>query len=340
MNAILDSLKRLPEQLTDGLKQAVNFKLPKNYRKITNIVVSGMGGSNLAGRLAESAFAQELKIPLLINADYEVPALVGRDTLFIASSYSGTTEETLHAYTEAKKRKAKIAVLTSANSRLAALAKKDGYPVIAFTTEANPSGQPRLGLGYALSSLLAVLQAAGALTVKTASILTAAAKMKNWNEKLTPEKSNNLASKLADQLVGKNIIIVAGSFLAGNAHILRNQLNETSKNLASYLVLPEMNHYALEGLAHPKSNQDDCLVLFFESALYSPRVAKRLALTRQVVSKNKLKTAGTKLTGKTKLEQSLELLSLGAWLSYYLALANKVNPATVPWVDWFKKELR
>jgi glucose/mannose-6-phosphate isomerase len=341
-NLILDSLKHLPEQFNDCLKQTANFRLPKNYRKINQIVVGGMGGSNLASRIAASVFSQELKLPLIINADYEVPAFINRDTLFIASSYSGTTEETLHAYGEAKKRQAKIAVLTAAGAgnRLAELAKKDGCPLLAYTAEANPSGQPRLGLGYALIGLLAILREANALKISSNNLSAAITKLANSGAKLVPEKSNNLASKLADQVSGKNIIIVAGPFLAGSAHTLRNQFNETAKNLAAYLVLPEMNHYALEGLAHPASNKNDVVCLFFESSLYSPRVAKRLELTKQVVAKNKIKVVSTKLTSKNKLEQALEMLALGAWLSYYLALTNKVNPTTIPWVDWFKKELR
>jgi len=341
-NLVLDSLKTLPDQIIDGLKQSANFKLPKNYRQIKNVVVGGMGGSNLSGRLVSSIFAHDLKIPFLINADYEVDNFVGRDTLFIASSYSGSTEETLHAYEQAKKAKAKIVVLTKAeaNNQLANRAQKDGYPLLAFSAEANPSGQPRLGLGYAFICLLAILKEAGVLKLNNKSILQATKKMQSANHKLIPEKSNNLAHKLSDQTFDKNIIIITGPFLAGNAHVLRNQFNENSKNLASYLTLPELNHYALEGLVHPASNKNDVVCLFFESALYSPRVIKRLELTKKVVAKNKIKVCGAKLLGKNKLEQALEMLQLGAWLTYYLGTANHVDPIAIPWVDWFKKELK
>ena len=341
-NLTLVSLKNLAEQFSDAFKQAASFRLPKNYRQCKNIVVAGMGGSNLAGRIIASVFAEDLKIPLLINADYELDGFINKDTLFIASSYSGSTEETLHAYAEAKQAKAKIIVLSKAdsNNRLTALAAKDKYPYLAFTAAANPSHQPRLGLGYSLAFTLAILKQAGVLKTSSQKILSAAAKMKHISDKLAPEKSNNPASKLADQIFRKNIIIITGPFLAGNAHALRNQFNENSKNLASYLTLPELNHYALEGLAHPQSNSADVACLFFESSLYSPRVSKRLDLTKKVVIKNKIKTAAIKLSGKDKLEQSLEMLCLGAWITYYLAGKNQVDPSLIPWVDWFKKELK
>lgn len=338
----LDSLKLLGEQITDSLKQAEKFKLPKTYQKINKIVVSGMGGSNLGGRILSAVFDQELKLPILINADYEVPRWVDAQTLFVVSSYSGSTEETVHAYAEAKKKKAKIVVLTGAEGKnpLIALATKDKLPCLSFTPAFNPSAQPRLAIGYAVTMLAIILNRAGAIKLSTRELTLISGKLKIWGAKLIPEKSDNVASKLADKLFSKNIVIVTGGFLAGNAHTLRNQFNENSKNFACYLTLPELNHYALEGLGFPKSNADNLSCLFFESSLYSPRVAKRLELTQKVMAKNKIKTVSASLKGATKLEQSLEMLQLGSWITYYLAEKNKVNPLAIPWVDWFKKELK
>jgi len=341
-NLALESLKLLSEQITDSQKLSSGFKLPKNYQKINKIVVSGMGGSNLGGRILSAVFDQELKLPILINADYEVPRWVDSQTLFVVSSYSGSTEETVHAYAEAKKKKAKIVVLTGAEGKnpLIALATKDKLPCLSFTPAFNPSAQPRLAIGYAVTLLAVILNEAKAIKLSAKELTLAASKLKTYGAKLIPEKSDNIASKLADKLFGKNIVIISGGFLAGNAHTLRNQFNENSKNFACYLTLPELNHYALEGLSFPKSNTENLSCLFFESSLYSPRVAKRLELTQKVMGKNKIKTLSARLKGATKLEQSFEMLQLGSWITYYLAEKNKVNPLAIPWVDWFKKELK
>ena len=45
------------------------------------------------------------------------------------------------------------------------------------------------------------------------------------------------------------------------------------------------------------------------------------------------------MRGKTKLEQSMELLQLGTYISYYLGILNGINPSPTPWVDWFKDNL-
>lgn len=340
LNLVIESLKKLPAQVEDILKQGKQFSLPKTHKNINRVVVSGMGGSNLGARIIASVFEQQLNAPIIVNASYELPLYVDKNTLVVASSYSGSTEETLSAYREAKKRKAKIVVITaaSAHNPLAALAKQDKNHVLEFTAEANPANQPRLSLGYAIFALSLILQKAQVLKISDKNILSANRKLINWGQKLVPEKSNNPASKLAHKLKGKNIIIVTGEFLEGNAHALRNQFCENSKNFADYLILPELNHYALEGLANPENS--NLIFLFFDSTLYSPRVQKRNLLTKQIVKKNKIELINYKLLGQNKLEQSLEMLQLGAWITLYLAELNQVDPIQIPWVDWFKKQLK
>ena len=336
-SAVLDSIKLLPAQLSTTL--ASKIILPKNHKTIDKIIVSGMGGSNLGARIIKTVFANDLKIPIIINPTYEVPSYLNRNTLFVASSYSGNTEEIISAYKEAKKKKAKIIVITAnKQSQLGKLAAKDKLPLIEFPTKDNPSNQPRFGIGPSLVTLLKIIQKVGVLKSRDKELRSIIKRLQTWQNKLTPNKSNNQASKIAHDIFTYNIMLITGEFLEGNAHTLRNQFNENSKNFACYLTLPELNHYALEGLAKPEDKNLICL--YFESALYSPVVQKRLNLTVKVLKKNKVKAIKIKLKGTTKLEQSLEMMQLGVWITYYLAELNKVDPIKIPWVDWFKKELK
>lgn len=342
LDSVAQSIYLLPEQIRDVLRQSKGFKLPNNYKKINRIVVSGMGGSNLAARIFSSLFENDLSDPIIINADYEIPKWADAKTLFIACSYSGNTEETIAAYKAAKKQKALLVVLTAntKNNSLLKLAKADKVPALSFTATANPSDQPRLALGYSIFSLATILMAAKVIKINLLSIQVMLSQLSKSGDKLTPTNTTNQAAKIASDLAGCEIITITGPFLAGNAHAFRNQLNENSKHRASYLTLPEMNHYALEGLAHPADNKKRIALLFIDSALYSTRLQKRLTLTKQVATKNGVKVLTHKLTGHTKLEQGLELLQLGAWITYYLAEENKVDPIKIPWVDWFKKALK
>jgi glucose/mannose-6-phosphate isomerase len=339
---VAESIAALPEQLKDALKQAQNFKIPAAYKKINRIVLSGMGGSNLGARIITSLFREELKVPLVIEAGYEIPGCVDKNTLFIISSYSGTTEEPLSTYAAAKKRGAKIIGLSAvgANNKLAKMLSAGKDLCLTFDAKINKSQQPRLGLGYAVVALLLILQKVGALKFDASEIVKAADFIAAQSKKFIPKNSLlNPAKKAASEIFGKQAVLVGGEFLEGNLHALRNQFCENSKNFASYLVLPDMNHYAIEGLGNPASNKKDLIFGFFESDLYHPRVQKRLALTREIVKKNKIKIFSYKLTGANKLIQSFEILNFGSWLTFYLAMLNEVNPSLIPWVDWFKKKL-
>lgn len=339
-----ESIELLPDQINQALQEARLIKVPKEYSRINQVVVNGMGGSNLGWGIVKSVFGDKLKAPIVIAPGYRVPAAVDKNTLFIISSYSGNTEEPLSVYKEVKKRGAKIMAITAdgKKNKLAKLMLKDNIPGYIFKPEFNVSGQPRMGLGYSIFGAAVLLAKAGLFAIKTKEIENIIASLKIWDKRLRPEmkKKNNLAKRMAIELYGKQPVIIGAEFLIGNLRALRNQFCENSKNFASYLTLPELNHYALESLGNPKANKKDLVFIFFDSNLYHPRIQQRSDLTKQVVKKNKIQVLGYKLTGKTKLEQSFEMLQFGSWVTYYLAMLNNVNPSKIPWVDWFKKELK
>jgi glucose/mannose-6-phosphate isomerase len=338
-----DSISFLPAQIRDIMKQAGKLKLPPAYKKINRVVVNGMGGSNLGARIVASVFKADLKMPILIEPGYQVPAYVDRNTLYIISSYSGNTEEPIGAFAEAKRRGAKIIGITadSPKNKLAGIIKKENVPGLVFNSTKDPSAQPRLGLGYAIFALLALLSRAGIIKINPSEIARIVLTLEKNNPRLNPlsAERKNPAKQIAKKIFGKEIVLIGAEFLEGNLHAWRNQFCETSKNFASYLVLPELNHYALEGLKHPAGNKNNLVFVFVESDLYRPQIKKRSRLTREVVRENKIKTIELKLRSKTKLAAAAELLQLGSWVTFYLAMLNGIDPIGIPWVDWFKKRL-
>lgn len=340
---VAESISALPFQIRQVLHEARLIKIPGEYGKTTQAVVNGMGGSNIGAGIIKSVFSGEVKIPISITPGYEVPANVNDKTLYVISSYSGTTEEPLCAYEEAKKRGAKIIAITSrgAKNKLEKIMIKDNIPGYIFKPEHNPSGQPRLGLGYSIFGMAVMLAKAGLFKIDVGEAENMIASLEIWDRELRPAVNlrGNAAKQLALKLPGRQIILVAAEFLIGNVRAMRNQFCENSKHFATYLALPDLNHFAMEGLANPKSNKKDLIFLFFDSELYHPRVQKRSRLTKEVIKKNGIEALSHNLTGKTKLAQAFEMLQLGSWTTYYLAVLNKINPVKIPWVDWFKKEL-
>jgi len=339
----MGSINLLPSQIKQVVGEMNLIKIPKNYSKINQVVVHGMGGSNIGARIIKSVFSDKIKAPINITSGYEIPAYVNKNTLYVLSSYSGTTEEVLNVYEKIKKRGAKIIAITSrGKGGLEKLMIKDNIPGYIFKPKFNPADQPRLGLGYSIFGMAVMFDKAGLFKINKDEIKNIIRSLENFNKKLIPEinSKNNLAKQIAIKLYNKQIILVGAEFLEGNIKTLRNQICETSKNFTSYLTLPDLNHFAMESLSNPRSNKNNLVFFFIDSDLYHPRIKKRSILTKEVIKKNKIKIVDHELSEKTKLSQAFELLQLGTWISYYLGILNKVDPVSIPWVDWFKKELK
>jgi len=329
MNKVLLSLKQFPDALSDAWKQAAKIKIPGEYRESETIVCCGMGGSSLAAHLIKSIYFDRLSRPFEIVRNYHLPNYVGEKSLVILISYSGNTEEVLSCLQEAEEKRAKILGI-STGGKLINVAQKRGIPYFLIKPNFNPSGQPRFGLPYTLFSLLAVLEKIGEID-KIKEIGEIEEKLKDFNE--------NEAKRVAKRLWGKIPVIISGEHLSGNAHVFANQINETSKNFAVYFLLPELNHHLLEGLAEPKEVCQRLIFLFLKSNLYSPKIQKRLLLTKEVVRKNKIETLEFSPSLNSPLAQSLETLQFSSFVSYHLSLLNKKDPLKIPWVEYFKRKL-
>ncbi len=340
-----DSIASLAKQVLEMVAAAGSFKASSAGRTFDKIAINGMGGSNLGARIIKSALSDRLGLPLLVEPGYEVPKYVDGRTVYILSSYSGTTEEPLSTYSEAKKRGAMIIGMTAdagGKNDLRDLMKKDGLPGIIFKPANNPSGQPRLGTGYSIAGLLLIFNRLGFCRIGEREIEKCAAHIEKRNKQLNPDMplAKNPAKKLADDLKERIPLFIAGHMHEGGLHTVRNQLNESSKNFSLYLTIPEMNHYAFEGFAYPAPEFRRITAVFFDSKLYHPRIALRQELTKRIVAENGVPCRIVALKGGTRLEQAFELLQFGSWLSYYLGMLNNADPVEIGWVDWFKKELK
>lgn len=337
---VLGSIESLGLQCQQAWEEVKKVKIPKSYKNINNVVISGMGGSGLGGHIIQCLFFNELKVPVKVLNSYDISADVNSKTLFIASSYSGNTEETLRSFKQALARKAKVMAIT-ADGQLAKMAKRYKIPVYVFEPRYNPCGQPRLGLGYSIIGQIALFKKAGILNFSDKDLEKIIKVVINGHHRFGVKiKANkNQAKKIAIALKNKIPIIFGSEFLLGNTHVFSNQLNENAKNFATYFAIPELNHHLMEGLTWPKVASKLLEFLFIESDLYLSRNQARYTVTKKVIKRNGFDFVSYKAKEKTKIEQSFEILLFGSYISFYLALLNNLDPAAIPWVDYFKKEL-
>lgn len=333
------SLARLPDQLSDGWAQANGLRLPAAFRRVTAIAICGMGGSHLGPDMVRSALAAELKVPMLIVADYSLPNWVTRSTLVICSSYSGTTEETLACLAAARQRGCPTVVITSGGP-LAREARRRRVPLVQFQPLFNPSRQPRLGLGYSIMAMLQVARAAGLIRFSRQQaeqlIAVAAAAVHRYGP--TRPAATNPAKRLAISMHGLVPVLIGAEWSAGNLHTWTNQLHENAKTFAAWYQLPDLNHHLLEGLRN-RSVTKQMLAVFVRDARYLKKNQRRLVLTKQILADLGAKTAVVTPPGKTSLDKAIDLLAFGGYVSWYLAAIRRVQPAPIPTVDRLKAAL-
>ncbi len=341
---MLDDLKMIHERdADDALGVAENqwkqlqhdFDLrfePKS--PIYNIVLAGMGGSALYAAFLRSWPA--MTEPFEIVRDYTIPAYVDGDTLFIASSYSGNTEETLSALDEAEKRGAQIVVL-AAGGKLAERAEQAGYPLIRV-----PGGiQPRMSSFYCLAGLIQLFEPLGLVPKGSLQELREAG---DWLGQqvgawvATVPTAKNPAKQLAQELMGKSVVIYSGPKLAPAANKWKICMNENAKNVAWWNQLPEFNHNEFIGWSsHPL--EKPYAVVDLRSKLENPRVQKRFEVTERLLSGMRPAPEVVEVQGDTLIQQLLWAASMGDFTSLYLALSNGLNPTPVDLVERFKKAL-
>ena len=91
------------KQIKESEALVDHAKIRIKAEKIQRILYFGMGGSAIAGNLLYDTLFDQLKAPIDIVRGYDCPAYCNENTLVIASSYSGNTEETLSAIKNVKK---------------------------------------------------------------------------------------------------------------------------------------------------------------------------------------------------------------------------------------------
>jgi glucose/mannose-6-phosphate isomerase len=338
---IYSSIRSFPDQIEQAWKEVNRIEIPDSYQKVANIVICGMGGSALGGRIVDSLLSDKVRVPIEVFTEAKLPFYVNENTLVILSSYSGNTEETLVSANEAIARGAKIFGATS-GGKLSEFLRRNNLPGYIYNPLSNPSNQPRMGLGYPIVSLLALLSKYHFVHITEAEIKASILVARNMIQEMRSENlnSDNEAKLIANNLHWKMPVIIASEHLVGSSHTFKNQLNENAKTFALLFDLPEANHHLMEGLKNPAEGIKKLYFLFIESDLYSEFVKKRFPITREVVEKNGIETGIYKLLTKTKLEQIFELITLGLLVSFYLAILYDTNPTPIPWVDYFKEKLK
>ncbi|HJQ09192.1 MAG TPA: bifunctional phosphoglucose/phosphomannose isomerase [Candidatus Saccharimonadales bacterium] len=312
-----------------------DFKLQaKQFGNVDSVVYAGMGGSGLAGQLLASW--PPLGVPFELVRNYDIPDYVGSNTLFIASSYSGNTEETLSALAQAEAKGAQIAVIAS-GGKLKQIAEEKGY-LFALIPKAE---QPRYAALYNLKALLDILHMAGVVKEDTRPELERASKhlqsaVQSWRAEVPTR--NNPAKQFAQELLGKSVVIYAGPKLFPAAYKWKISVNENAKQVAWVGQLPEFNHNEFIGWSQQPVDKPYAVV-DLRSRLEHPRIQKRFEVSERLLSGMRPAPLVAQAQGDTLPEQLLWTVAYGDFVTLYLGILNGLNPAPIDLVEKFKAAL-
>jgi glucose/mannose-6-phosphate isomerase len=305
------------------------------FEGVQNIVYAAMGGSALAAGLAQT-WPGTTK-PMEVVRGYDLPAYVGADTLVIAASYSGNTEETLSAIEQAEAKGAKIAVITAGGS-LRQLAKEKGYMLMLLPK----ADLPRCATFYNFRALLQVLEAGSALQVTdyAAAFERTAAFIKDASAKWAADiaTASNPAKQLAQELMGKSIVMYSGPKMHPAAYKWKLGFNENAKQLAWINQLPEFNHNEFTSWSKQPVDKPYA-VIDLRSNLENSRIQKRFEVTARLLSGMRPEPIVVQAEGETALEQLAWSIVYGDFVGLYLAILNGINPTPLELVDKLKQAL-
>jgi glucose/mannose-6-phosphate isomerase len=321
-------IQRFPAQLVEAIEIGENAKLNPHTEAIHKIYVAGLGGSGIGANFVQEFTKEEIKIPYLIGKGYDNPAYIDKNTLYIASSYSGNTEETLTALAKIQSSGAKIVIITS-GGKLLAIAKENGYDYVQVPGDW-PS--PRACLGFSMVCQLYVLYKLGFISKSAIEQVKTSIDLIKYDQDEIKDK----AKKIAEIIHGKIPIIYVTDRMESVALRLRQQINENSKFLAWHHVIPEMNHNELVGW---KDMNENVAVLFFRNKDDYNRNAIRMDINKDIISKLSSTTVEIYSKGNNLVEKSIYLVHLGDWVSWYLAELRGVDALEVNVIDYLKSEL-
>lgn len=335
---MLDQLVGFPDQCAEAAEIVEGFQLDGcAEREIRNIVIAGMGGSGIGGDLAKAVLANNCPIPIAVNRDYTLPAFVSPQTLFIAVSFSGNTEETLMSVETAYERGAAIIAITC-GGKLAAFAAQRSIPCLAIPFQ----GQPRAALGYLYLPVLAILARLGfaqGLDLR-GDIQEAIHLLSRLVSGFHPDVEDNCPKQLAHQMCGKLPIVYAPQTLRAVAIRWTGQINENAKSLAYHNLLPEMNHNEIEGWKFPSDLTQRCFVVMLDDQDVCNQTQRRMEITAELIERHTAGVAQVHSQGESLLARLFSLIAVGDWTSLYLAVLYSQDPTPVVRIQELKRRLQ
>ncbi len=311
-------LRELSNQARDALLlgNSITIKRPKR------IFFAGMGGSGVAGELVK-LLLNKSPIEVHVVRDYFLPGFASEGDLLFVISYSGNTEETLSCYKNGRKRNLSIITLSS-GGKLEEISKKNKTEHI----KVKSGIPPRLSTPSLFFPILNVLRRNGIIKISEKEI-------DNVVAALEIDYSAN-AKEIMEKIKGRIPLIYASPRFSLAAMKWKTDINENSKSHAFFNIYSEWNHNEINAYDNLKGKF--YVIILRDEEEYS-RINKRIRVTKSIIKSKGVPVMEINIKGESYLVKLFSIISLGLWVSYFLAIEYGTDPTPVPIIEKLKGDL-
>ncbi|MFT7615252.1 MAG: glucose/mannose-6-phosphate isomerase [Candidatus Woesearchaeota archaeon] len=311
-------LRSVHEQVEEGIE--LSFE-KKGHGEFKNIVIVGMGGSGLPGRLLQNYIKN---IPVYVVQEFAMQEFITKESLVFIISYSGNTAETVDIYRKIGRTGIQTIVISS-GGKLEILAPMYKSPYIKIPT----GEQPRMALTHMFFAMIGVLQNTGIIQKQDKAI-------EQVKSVLNKDTYDDLAKQLAEKIGNKTPIIYTSPKYSFVGYKWKISFNENAKRMAFCNVVPEVAH---NELAAYQTANNHYYTIILKSANDHPQIKQRMDALKIAIKKSGNQCLEMTIRGEETLCELFSASYLADWVSYYCALAAGIDPTPVQVIEDFKKAL-
>ena len=294
---------------------------------LNGILITGMGGSAIAGLYVQGLLRETAPVPILVNQDYKLPECVDSKWVTIAVSYSGNTEETLAAFDEAIKRRSTPFVIGSGGQLHQ---RKKAAGKISLPKDY----QPRAVFPSIFSPLLNLVECLiGSEPTQLDSI------GKNLEDRAEKWVESDLSPmNMAKDLRNMIPLFIGSRQLIPVAYRAKCQINENAKTMAFFNKIPEANHNEIEGFVSDYSSE--IIPIFLRSSYEDNRIRQRLDITASIYENEGYSPIRLSMQSSNIVEEMLAMTFYLDWVSTELAGLRGVDSVSVERISQLKERLK
>jgi glucose/mannose-6-phosphate isomerase len=318
-----ESILKYAEQFQYQPEIQNSDKLTGDYK---NFILGGMGGSHLCAGLFHIF---RPGINLYIHRDYGLPTYEDEfmsSSLFIASSYSGNTEEILDFAESSFAKGYSLAVITS-GGKLLKFAQDNNLPYVLIP---DTGIQPRSALGF---SALAIASLVEPSFVSELQLLS---------ETIDPEAFVQQAKDMSTNLNNKIPVIYSSNQNRALVYLWKITMNETGKIPAFFNLLPELNHNEMQGYdfnENTKNISDKFAFILLHDSEDHPKIELRMRTLEGLYQEKGFDVTSIHLEGDSVPEKVFNSIILANWIALNIAKNNGAEPEEVPLIEEFKRRI-